>query len=156
MKTLEADAIAQRLKQRSDYTHKHNTKSGRHGWLRLTPAYSLKIVEELLADVQPSARVLDPFSGTATTPLAAAYRGHPATSTEINPFLVWLGRAKLERYTPTEVAAAREAAHRAAAAIMSGSIGPVPAPPIHNVERWWNANELRFLCELKAALGAQH
>jgi hypothetical protein len=35
---------AVRLRQRADYTHKHNKASGRHGWLRLTPAYSLKIV----------------------------------------------------------------------------------------------------------------
>ena len=36
------------LTQRADYTQKHNAKTGRYGWLRLTPAYSLKVVNEIL------------------------------------------------------------------------------------------------------------
>ena len=39
-------------------------------------------------------RALDPFCGTATTALSAAYHGHGSVTTEINPFLVWLGQAK--------------------------------------------------------------
>ena len=30
------------IRQRADYTHKFNAKMGQHGWLRLTPAYSVK------------------------------------------------------------------------------------------------------------------
>ena len=41
-------AVRENLRQRADYTHKHNVKTGRHGWLRLTPAYSVKVVEELI------------------------------------------------------------------------------------------------------------
>ena len=63
-------AIASSLRQRADYTHKYNQKIGRHGWLRLTPAYSVKIVDELLAAYPDlSWNVLDPFCGTATTAL---------------------------------------------------------------------------------------
>ena len=36
------------MERRSDYTFKYNTKMGRHGWLRLTPAYSIKLVKEIL------------------------------------------------------------------------------------------------------------
>lgn len=36
------------MKQRSDYTFKYNKEQGRHGWLRLTPAYSIKLVKEIL------------------------------------------------------------------------------------------------------------
>ena len=36
------------MKQRSDYTFKYNKQQGRHGWLRLTPAYSIKLVKEIL------------------------------------------------------------------------------------------------------------
>jgi hypothetical protein len=37
-----------RLQQRADYTHKANLKTGRHGWLRLTPAYGVKVVEQIM------------------------------------------------------------------------------------------------------------
>lgn len=55
----------EKLRQRADYTHKFNASTGRHGWLRLTPAYSVKIVEELIAQHGRPRRVLDPFCGTA-------------------------------------------------------------------------------------------
>ena len=58
-----------RLEQRADYTQKLNAESGRHGWPRLTPAYSLKIVDEILSSYDDGSRirVLDPFCGTGTT-----------------------------------------------------------------------------------------
>ena len=68
-------AIPSTVSQRADYTFQFNRHLGRHGWLRLTPAYSVKLVEEILQTVPPESRVLDPFSGTATTPLCAGYRG---------------------------------------------------------------------------------
>ena len=36
------------LRPRADYTQKHHAKTGRYGWLRLNPAYSLKIVKQIL------------------------------------------------------------------------------------------------------------
>ena len=52
---------ATRLRQRADYTQAFNAKTGRHGWLRLTPAYSVKVVEEILSDCDEGVNVLDPF-----------------------------------------------------------------------------------------------
>ncbi|WRH66726.1 MAG: hypothetical protein RSE13_24905 [Planktothrix sp. GU0601_MAG3] len=52
------------VKQRPEYTFKHNQNLGRHGWLRLTPAYGVKLVEKILTSVEPEAIILDPFSGT--------------------------------------------------------------------------------------------
>ena len=49
------------LRQRAEYTYKHNLKHGRHGWLRLTPAYSVKVVDELIDSCDAGVRVLDPF-----------------------------------------------------------------------------------------------
>ncbi len=81
------------LEQRSDYTHKFNTDAGRHGWLRLTPTYSVKIVDEIISQCPAGSSVLDPFCGVGTTaPLCAASRGHDATTVDVNPFLVWLGQ----------------------------------------------------------------
>ncbi len=54
------------LRQRAEYTHKYNAMHGRHGWLRLTPAYSVKIVDELLS-ANPDARRVHDQRGTTTT-----------------------------------------------------------------------------------------
>lgn len=145
------------LRQRADYTHKDNLKTGRHGWLRLTPAYSVKMVEELIDSCTRRMRIFDPFCGTATTALSAAYRGHYAVTTDINPFLVWLGKAKTAHYTPQQIKAAYDASERVFGILERGS-NQAPMsylPPIHNIERWWSPDALRFLCALKEAVKAE-
>lgn len=87
------------MKQRGDYTFKYNKLQGRHGWLRLTPAYSVKLVKEILqkdtvfSDLGRK-KILDPFCGTATTGVVAAESGYNCDLYDINPFLVWLGKIK--------------------------------------------------------------
>jgi len=140
------------LRQRADLTHRHNRSSGRHGWLRLTPAYSVKLVSGILRRFPTIVRVLDPFSGTGTTVLAAAEQGHVATGVDINPFLVWLANAKLASYRPSDV--------EQATAFLEGLSGgntalPVAPPPIHNVERWWHPAILEVLCALKGQIDAK-
>lgn len=141
-----------KLRQRADYTHKHNLKTGRHGWLRLTPAYSVKVVEELIDKYDRPMRIFDPFCGTATTALSAAYHGHEGVTIDINPFLVWLGQAKTAYYSPEAVAATAHASTRALELIRKGLAVPVTCPPIHNIERWWSPLALSFLCVLKGAI----
>ncbi|MFL5257476.1 MAG: hypothetical protein ACJ8AI_32280 [Rhodopila sp.] len=140
------------LRQRADYTHKFNTQTGRHGWLRLTPAYSVKVVEELIARCDRPMRLLDPFCGTATTALSAACHGHQAVTADINPFLVWFARAKTDRYLPAVIASAHGACAHALRLLAGEAVPPVPAPPIHRIERWWNPPNLDFLRALKAAI----
>ena len=79
--------------QNAELTFKYNQNHGRHGWLRLTPAYSVKLVDDILKTSDSGIAVLDPFSGTGTTPLSAAYRDSTGTGVEVNPFLTWLARA---------------------------------------------------------------
>lgn len=146
--------VRELLRQRADYTHKHNLKSGRHGWLRLTPAYSVKVVEDLIERCDRPMRVFDPFSGTATTALSAAYHGHEGVTTDINPILVWLGQAKTARYSGDTLAAALAACLRAAEMAERGAVAPVPAPPIYNIERWWSPAALAFLRTLRASIEA--
>ena len=142
------------LSQRADYTHKHNLKTGRHGWLRLTPAYSVKVVEELLDRSEYPMRVYDPFCGTATTALSAAYHGHEGVTTDINPFLVWLGNAKTAHYTTATITEALNACRHAVELVRQHAVEPVPTPPIHNIERWWAPQALAFLRTLRAAIDA--
>lgn len=142
----------QQLKQRADYTHKFNANTGRHGWLRLTPAYSVKVVEEILDEHHPSDNVLDPFCGTGTTALSAAHRGHRVTTIDINPFLVWLARLKTAHYSAATLGEVEEAGDAALDLAQRETIIPAPEPPIHNIQRWWAEPARRFLCHLKAAI----
>ena len=145
----------ERIRQRSDLTHRYNARYGRHGWLRLTPAYSVRVVEELLARYDDPRRILDPFCGTATTALSAAYHGHEGVTTDINPFLVWFGRVKTTRYSDVAVASTRRACDRALDAVKRDAVQPVTPPPIHNIGRWWCSEALEFLCMLRAGIDEQ-
>lgn len=140
------------LAQRADYTFKHNAGLGRHGWLRLTPAYSVKIVGEIIGNADPARKVLDPFSGTATTALHAAQGGMRACAVEINPFLQWFGRAKLRFYPPADAARAVRLGDRVLDLVVRGDVSPAPPPPIRNIHRWWDDDALAFLRALFAAV----
>ena len=143
---------AAQLRQRADYTQAFNTKTGRHGWLRLTPAYSVKMVEEIISDYRESLNVLDPFCGTGTTALCAVARGHRATTVDINPFLVWFTRAKTNAYSQSLLAETKRTGLEALDAARREAIPPVQAPDIHKIERWWPEAALRFLAHLKASI----
>lgn len=140
------------LRQRADYTHKFNIRTGRHGWLRLTPAYSVKVVEEIVAQYGTSLSILDPFCGTGTTALSAINHGHVAATTDINPFLIWLAIAKTTNYSPNVIVQSAEAGKAAMDLARREVVKPVTEPPIHKIERWWSEPARRFLCHLKAAI----
>ena len=84
--------------------------SGRHGWLRLTTAYSLTLARERMAHLAPGASILEPFAGSGTTPLVAEEMGLHCQAREINPFLVWFTNAKLDYYSPHTRSVAQQAA----------------------------------------------
>ena len=124
------------------FTFRANRNLGRHGWLRLTPAYSVGLVEELAADLGPDDRVLDPFCGTGTTALVCAERGIFCETLDINPFLVWLARAKCASYAREELDGAR--------CLIAAAIAAQPShddwrPPLSNIERWWDGTTLTQL-----------
>ena len=123
---------------REHLTHRGNLRSSRYGWLRLTPMYSVHLVEQLLAkDIADGSRVLDPFCGTGTTALVCAERGVDCDTTDINPFLLWLTQAKAHPYTREEIAEAREWAHSVTLAADRTSDGRKWVPPLSNIEKWW-------------------
>lgn len=99
-------------------------------------------------------RIYDPFCGTATTALSAAYHGHKGITTDINPFLIWLGRAKTACYSASDLSHARSAGMQALELIKHGNTDLAPAPPIFKIERWWAADALKFLRALRSAIDA--
>lgn len=136
------------LNNRADYTFKYNTSLGRHGWLRLTPAYSVKLVHALLKNSNPGERILDPFSGTGTTGLVAAEKGLDAVSFEINPFLIWLGNSKTRPYTLEEILELKKET-----ALLLLRMTPDSKeywkPALHNIERWWDEKTLSVLSKMR-------
>ena len=128
---------------RARFTFRGNVPLGRHGWLRLTPAYSVTCVRELL-DRSPRGPILDPFCGTGTTLLACAERGIACTTVDLNPFLVWLAETKAAPYGARAVDDASAILANMAAAARSRGAPPF-LPAIHRVDRWWNPSELDAL-----------
>jgi hypothetical protein len=138
--------------QRAELTFRYNTKLGRHGWLRLTPAYSVKIVDELLSRVRRPKYVLDPFAGSGTTGLVCATKGINCDLIEINPFLSWLAQVKTQHYTDTELLEAELISNRIAETAFHCNQSDLWIPPMSNVNRWWSENRLLALASIIYAL----
>lgn len=137
------------MKQRVDYTFKYNKSLGRHGWLRLTPAYSVKLVHEILKCDSLFAEsndltILDPFCGTATTGIVAAEKGFNCDLYDINPFLVWFGTIKSLNFDSKELKNILQT--------INNDLNNIVfidtlfwVPPMKNIERWWNDRTLKYL-----------
>lgn len=125
-------------------TFKANTKQGRHGWLRLTPAYSVHLAEELVSKCNQEDLVLDPFCGTGTTALACARSGITCHTVDINPFLVWLANIKCAEYSEEAIEQAKEILDK----VLTGIDDECPLawiPPIKDVNKWWEPDILKLL-----------
>jgi hypothetical protein len=134
-------------------TFKGNLKQTRYGWLRLTPAYSVHLVTDLLnACAQKNAVVLDPFCGTGTTALVCAERGIECDTTDINPFLLWLCQTKAHAYNASELAAFQTTAQDIAAAMRAQSGEHDWVPPLHQIEKWWDEHRLAALARAMACI----
>lgn len=135
------------IKQRADLTFKENVKYSRHGWLRLTPAYSVKIVEKILDDNLNIQTILDPFCGTGTTGSIAGQRGLACDLWDINPFLVWLAEVKCANYSLEIIKNTKQIANEI---VYSQHMLKDDSwiPSISNIERWWTPNQLTSLANL--------
>lgn len=140
-------------RQNAHYTYKFNKSMGRHGWLRLTPAYSVRLVEEILDELDYTPKcVFEPFSGTGTTELVCATRGINSFAFEINPFLAWFGNVKLRAYAEETI---QDFLKQSVALVSNiNNVKSYKLPPIHNIERWWNKEQLDFLGKLKRRINS--
>lgn len=137
-------------------TFKGNLKDTRYGWLRLTPAYSVHLVSEILADqIVPGDTVLDPFCGTGTTALACAEAGIACDTSDINPFLIWLTRAKTRPYLASDIHDFHRIGREVSDVVRSGNSTLEWLPPIHQIEKWWDESTLNALGRAIATINLQ-
>jgi hypothetical protein len=149
MSLLQSDADND-LQRKDHLTFRGNRSQGRHGWLRLTPAYSLHLVRTLVDGLSPRDVVLDPFCGTGTTALACAAEGISCEAVDLNPFLVWLAKAKCAVYEDGEIRDAQAFAQRTVMEEWHGNDTWVP--PIQDIHKWWPEATLRALSALFARI----
>ena len=135
-------------------THKANLKDTRYGWLRLTPAHSVHLVSEILSShTSDNPTVLDPFCGTGTTALVCAEHGIVCDTIDINPFLIWLTRAKTRFYSANDIATFEKFACDIKQMLEKES-GPLWTPPLHQIEKWWQEADLSALSRVLFAINA--
>jgi hypothetical protein len=134
-----------------------------HRWYRLTPSFSPELAHDIADhfELREDDLVLDPFSGVGTVPLCMKYRGIPACSIEINPFLHFVGTVKTRTYTNVDAigtsfrefieAFGAEAAKLPNEADATTYLEENAAfvPPIHKAERWWSPGNLMQLTSLR-------
>jgi len=133
------------IRRHDHLTFRGNLQHTRYGWLRLTPAYSVHQVENLLADAAEDSVILDPFCGTGTTALVCAEQGIACDTTDINPFLIWLARVKAEPYMDAEREAFAAASVPIAEAIRSTKTARTWLPSLHQIDKWWDEHTLHAL-----------
>lgn len=137
-----------------------------HRWYRLTPSFSPRLADDI-ADhfgLAGDDFVLDPFSGVGTVPLCMKYRGIPACSVEINPYLHFVSTVKTKNYADTSALNQYFAdflgEYRTALRAVPYKLEPDQylreqvafVPKINFPERWWSSGNLAQLVCLRKLL----
>jgi hypothetical protein len=139
-----------------------------HRWYRLTPSFSPELAHDIAAHFHLSSSdfVLDPFSGVGTVPLCMKYRGIPACSVELNPYLHFVGTVKTRTYTdiPAIEKCFDEFIGAYRTCLMDVPFGSNPAdylrdhaadiPRINFPDRWWSRGNLaQLVCLRRLVVG---
>ncbi len=140
-----------------------------HRWYRLTPSFSPSLANDI-ADhfrLNSSDFVLDPFSGVGTVPLCMKYRGIPACSVELNPYLHFVGSVKTRDYDDVDriESCFDQFMCKLRAALSQVPFSTTPSdylrenaasiPPINHPERWWSPGNLAQLVCLRKLIEAR-
>ncbi len=150
---LSLTALKNPFRHQKHLTFKGNQFNGRHGWLRLTPAYSLYLVQDLISNLSREDIVLDPFCGTGTTALVCATHGIKCDTVDINPFLVWLASAKCASYSEEYIREVEIFAQQICRQELTEE--NAWAPPIQDIHKWWSRPILQALSALYAKISKQ-
>lgn len=132
-----------------------------HRWYRLTPSFAPQLAWDIADHFRlgPRDLVLDPFSGVGTVPLCMKYRGIPACSIELNPYLFFVGTVKTRTYGDLKGVAESFSDFLKYFKSQLGTIGDdylareqAYIPQISHPERWWSEGNLQQLVCLRKSL----
>ncbi|MBL7956003.1 MAG: hypothetical protein JNJ91_13285 [Flavobacteriales bacterium] len=80
-----------------------NAQLPRHRWYPIKEGFSASLITDAVAEVRTDSRTrllaIEPFSGSGTTPVQCALSNVSCLAFEVNPFLAFVGQAKLEQTT---------------------------------------------------------
>lgn len=81
----------------------NNLSKPRHRWYEFKEGYSDAFVSRAINHYENftglnSGVILDPFSGSGTTPLTGIQHGYKAVAVEVNPFMSFISRTKTKSY----------------------------------------------------------
>ncbi|MFN0134834.1 MAG: DNA methyltransferase [Phycisphaerae bacterium] len=99
-----------------------------HRWIRFSAGFSGAWAQHVIQNAPSNGdtRILDPFTGSGTTLIAAEDAGVPAYGVEAHPFVYRLARAKLARRSEPEAFRDMAKAIRASAAGRKPELGKYP------------------------------
>jgi hypothetical protein len=84
--------------------------------------------------------------------LVCSEEGVLAETTDINPFLLWLGRAKCASYSSNDLLEARRASQDVLNAIRSTNGVKPWVPPLFQIEKWWGPPILEKVGKARAII----
>jgi DNA modification methylase len=88
----------ERFHNRGLHNFEGNLTQPRHRWYPFKEGFSAELVSLAIRNIEnhetDKLRILDPFSGSGTTPVTAALHGHEAHALEVNPFCSFATRVK--------------------------------------------------------------
>lgn len=114
-------------------------EEARHRWYFFKEGFSPILVQRAIEATGCGSKdlIVDPFCGSGTVPLQAALDGHISDGVEVNPFLSFVSRTKLQQCDPRILEKATEVAVKAA---MRGRVSPLVGfstfTKKNNVSKW--------------------
>ncbi len=104
--------------QIKDLSHKYNNAVNFsenaevpfHKWFRYREGFSGNLIKELIKDSGASKNdvIVDPFSGSGTTPVVAVLEGYHGLGIDVNPLSAFIANVKMQQYTQEELKLCRK------------------------------------------------
>ncbi|MBS3152679.1 hypothetical protein J4230_04690 [Candidatus Woesearchaeota archaeon] len=144
-----------KLKDDSDFsvTYKLNKTNGIFNWYPYTEGFSKPFVDKMLSHfgVEKNNLVMDPFSGCGTTALACTLNGYKSISIEVNPFMHFVGKIKVNSLILNSVNI-RKYHSDIKNRINQNSNKDVPSPPFLIGRHFFNVENLKQALIIKEAI----
>src|SRR5699024_2721931 len=82
-----------------------NTDVPFHKWFRYREGFSGELIKEIIkqSGATKDEVIVDPFSGSGTTPVVAVQEGYQGLGIDINPLSAFIAKVKMQKFNLTEI-----------------------------------------------------